>query len=182
MGAPEIETERLRLAKLEPGDASALFAYRSDPAVSCYQCWAPSSEGEAARFISEQESVTFDTPGTWYQFAIRLQGTGLLVGDLGVRFPEEDVRQVEIGFTIAPGHQRQGYGLEAVRGVVDYLLAVLEKHRVFASVDPRNEASMALLRRVGMRQEAHFRESLWVKGEWVDDLVFAVLASEWNGL
>jgi RimJ/RimL family protein N-acetyltransferase len=32
-----------------------------------------------------------------------------------------------------------------------------------------------------MRQEAHFRKSLWFKGEWVDDVVFAVLASEWKG-
>ena len=40
---------------------------------------------------------------------------------------------------------------------------------------------MALLRRVGMRQEAHFRESLWFKGEWADDVVFAILQSEWMG-
>jgi RimJ/RimL family protein N-acetyltransferase len=51
---------------------------------------------------------------------------------------------------------------------------------VFASVDPRNHASIALLRRVGMRQEAHFRQSLWWRGEWVDDVIFAVLQSEWK--
>jgi RimJ/RimL family protein N-acetyltransferase len=47
-------------------------------------------------------------------------------------------------------------------------------------VDPRNEPSVALLKRVGMRQEAHFRESLWFKGEWVDDMVFGILGSEWK--
>jgi hypothetical protein len=31
-----------------------------------------------------------------------------------------------------------------------------------------------------MRQEAHFRQSLWLRGEWVDDLVFAILESEWT--
>jgi RimJ/RimL family protein N-acetyltransferase len=31
-----------------------------------------------------------------------------------------------------------------------------------------------------MRQEAHFRESLWFKGEWADDVVFAILESEWQ--
>ena len=41
----------------------------------------------------------------------------------------------------------------------------------------RNEASMALLRSVGMRLEAHFRQSLFWKGKWVDDMVFGLLRS-----
>lgn len=64
--------------------------------------------------------------------------------------------------------------------MIGYLLGPVQKHRVFASVDPRNTRSLALLERVGMRQEAHFRESLWFKGEWVDDVVFAILAAEWR--
>jgi RimJ/RimL family protein N-acetyltransferase len=57
---------------------------------------------------------------------------------------------------------------------------MLDTHRVFASVDPRNTASMALFEHLGMRPEAHFRQSLWFKGDWVDDVVFAILKSEWR--
>ena len=77
MEGPEIETQRLRLNALNPGDASALFAYRSDLAVSRYQGWVPGSLDEVSLFISGQQSIAFDTPGTWYQFAIRLRETGL---------------------------------------------------------------------------------------------------------
>jgi RimJ/RimL family protein N-acetyltransferase len=45
-------------------------------------------------------------------------------------------------------------------------------------VDPRNERSLALLERVGMRREAHFVESLWFKGAWADDIVYAILQRE----
>ena len=31
-----------------------------------------------------------------------------------------------------------------------------------------------------MRQEGHFVQSLWFKGEWVDDVIFAILARDWN--
>lgn len=175
----EILTARLKLDRLEPRDAAMLYAYRTHPAVSRYQGWAPASLDEAARFIRDQRSIAFDTPGTWFQFAIRLRESGLLAGDLGVRFPE-DARQVEIGFTLAPEHQHRGYAREAVAAVLDHLFEVFGKHRVFASVDPRNEASLALLRRLGFRQEAHFRESIWFKGEWADDLVFGLLKSEWR--
>ncbi len=91
----------------------------------------------------------------------------------------DDPRQVEIGFTVAPAHQGRGFATEAVLGILAYLFECVHKHRVFASVDPRNVASMALLKRVGMRQEAHYRESLWFKGGWADDVVFGILESEW---
>lgn len=91
----------------------------------------------------------------------------------------EDSRQVEIGFTVAPAHQGRGFATEAVLGILAYLFERVHKHRVFASVDPRNVASIALLKRTGMRQEAHFRESLWFKGRWADDMVFGILETEW---
>ena len=143
--------------------------------------WVPRSGEEALHFIDGFQSVVFDTPGTWFQLGIRLRDVGPLVGDLGVHFPLDEPHQVEIGVTVARGHQGRGFGTEAVRGLLGHLFGPCQKHRVFASVDPRNRASMALLKRVGMRQEAHFRESLWFKGEWVDDLVFAILQWEWNG-
>lgn len=179
MRPPEIVTDRLILAPLSATDAAALFAYRSLPEVSRYQSWEPSLLQDAVRWIETLRPVEFDSPGTWFQLGIRSRASGHLVGDLGVHFLDDD-RQVEIGFTMAPDCQGRGLGTEAVVGLLDHLFGSLGKHRVCASVDPRNEASLRLLRRVGMRQEAHFRQSLWFKGAWADDVVFAVLASEWS--
>jgi RimJ/RimL family protein N-acetyltransferase len=95
-----------------------------------------------------------------------------------VQGPETN-EQAEIGITLAPESQGLGYGSEALSAVLDYLLGPLGKHRVVASVDPRNTPSLELMCRVGMRQEAHFRESLRFKGEWADDVVFATLGPEW---
>jgi RimJ/RimL family protein N-acetyltransferase len=175
---PEITTDRLILSRLSAADAATLFAYRSLPEVSRYQGWEPESLDDAAGFVERLASTEFDTPGTWFQFGVRQRESGELIGDLGVHFLE-DGQQAEIGFTLAPASQGRGLGAEAVVGVLDFLFGRLGKHRVFASVDPRNQPSLRLLRRVGMRQEAHFRRSLLFKGEWSDDVVFAVLHSEW---
>ena len=180
MTAVRIRTERLQLTPLGVGDARAVFSYRSDPEVCRYQTWEPGSLDDVERFIAGMDGVEFDTPGTWFQLGIRLRDPGPLVGDLGVRVPADEPRQAEIGFTIAPAYQRRGIGIEAVEGLLGYLFERAGKHRVFASADPRNAASVKLLRRVGMRQEAHFRESLFLGGEWVDDVVFALLESEWR--
>ena len=177
---PDILTERLRMNALWRADAPALFGYRSDSEVKRFQSWAPETVDDAFRFIEELGSVSFDTAGTWYQLGVRLRETDQLIGDLGVHFIADDSDQVEIAFTISPNYQRRGYGFEAVSGLLEYVFGQLRKHRAFASVDPRNNASLGLLRRIGMRQEAHFRESVLFRGEWADDVVFGMLASEWN--
>ena len=180
MEGPEILTQRLRLSQLIASDAPAMYEYRSDPEVCQYQSFEPGTLEDVEVFISGLESNTFDTASTWFQFAIRLRESDQLIGDFGTHFIADDPRQVEIGFTVSPAYQGQGYGTEAVIGVLDYLLGPLQKHRVFASVDPRNAASIALLKRAGLRQEAHFIKSLWFKGGWTDDMVFGVLESEWK--
>jgi RimJ/RimL family protein N-acetyltransferase len=176
-----ITTERLVLTPLVMSDAADLFSYRSHPDVCRYQTWAPRSLDDARSFIEGLQSIVFDTAGTWFQFGIRLRDSDLLVGDIGAHFPSNEPHQVEIGVTVAPHHQGLGLATEAVLGLLDHVFGPLGKHRVFASVDPRNLPSMRLLARVGMRQEAHFRKSMWFKGKWVDDVVFALLESEWSG-
>ena len=53
-------------------------------------------------------------------------------------------------------------------------------HRVFAQLDPRNDASAPVCQRLGMRQEAQPREESWFTGEWGDVAIFGLLAGEWQ--
>jgi RimJ/RimL family protein N-acetyltransferase len=84
------------------------------------------------------------------------------------------------GITLAPAFQRRGYASEALRALLHLAFDTLGKHRVYASIDPRNAASLALFERAGFRREAHHVESLWLMGEWVDDVILAMLAREWR--
>lgn len=179
--APHILAGPLRIDALTPSDAPALFLYRSDPRITCFQSWQPESVEDVRAFLARNSSIPFGQEDSWQQLAVRFAPTGELIGDLGVHVLADGGHQVEIGFTIAPIQQRRGFGALAVTALLAHLFTVLNKHRVFASVNPRNQASIALLRRVGMRQEAHFRQSLLRKGEWVDDVIFALLRSEWTG-
>jgi RimJ/RimL family protein N-acetyltransferase len=173
----ELVTARLRIDALRPDDAGALFALRSDPAVARYQGWCPADPAAARAFIDAQPQPPSHG---WFQRAIRLREDGTLTGDLGVNLPEDAGDSVEFGISIAPVRQGHGYAGEALREVFDHLFGQLGQHRVHASVDPRNLACMALLHGLGMRQEAHHRESLWLRGEWVDDVIFAMLDHEWR--
>lgn len=180
MDAPTLLSPRLTVGPFEESDAPALFRYRSNPEVFRFQSWAPESARDALSFIEGLQAVEFGSPETWFQLAIRKRACGTLVGDIGLHFLSAGTRQVEIGFTVIRPQQRQGFAREAVETVLDHLFGSMAKHRALASVDPRNEPSMALLEKLGFRQEAHFIKSMWFKGEWVDDVVFAILENEWS--
>lgn len=177
---PAIETDRLKLSRLRPEEAAAVFGYRSDPAVSRYQLWHPRSVEEVRDFVEGLERLVPGQPGEWYQLGLHLREGGELVGDAGLRVPAGGAHEVEIGLSLAPAHQGRGLGSEALRGLISWAFEALGVHRVFGSVDPRNEPSLRLLRAVGLRQEAHHRESLLHQGEWLDDVVFALLRREWE--
>ena len=87
---------------------------------------------------------------------------------------------MELGITLDPARQGRGYAAEAMRALLGFAFERLRAHRVRCSTDPRNRACVRLLEGLGMRREAHFRESLWFKGEWADDLIYAMLEREWR--
>jgi RimJ/RimL family protein N-acetyltransferase len=176
-----LETPRLRLRHFQPADAAVFAAYRSDPEVARYQSWtAPVPPAEAAALVREFASGDPGRPG-WFQYAIEVKATGSLAGDIGVNL-HENLRQAELGFTLAPRWQGQGYASEAVRAVLQDLFERRGLHRVSAECDARNLRSARLLERAGFQQEGRRPEFTWIKGEWTDDLLFGLLSSRWAQL
>jgi len=178
----KIVTARLVLRQLVPSDAEKILEYRSRPEVSRYLSWGVESQAAIQSQIETLAFVDPDSPGPWYQLGIVLRSSNELIGDCGFRVHENEPRQVEFGISLAPDVHCQGYATEALGALLRYFFVGLRKHRAFASVDPRNLRSIKLMERLGLRNEAHFVKSLWFKGEWVDDMIFAVLASDWKAV
>jgi ribosomal-protein-alanine N-acetyltransferase len=174
-----ITTQRLVLRRFMGKDAAAFCAYRNDPEVARYQGWEGCSEAEARVFAGKHGTQPFGAPGEWLQIAIVLKESDELIGDCAVRVHPQDVRQATIGVTFARIHHGQGFANEALSGLLDCLFGSAGLHRVVADTDPRNKASRSLLERLGMRREGHLKQSLWFKGEWADEYLYAILREEW---
>jgi RimJ/RimL family protein N-acetyltransferase len=175
----ELKTKRLKLRPINQSDAAMIFSYRSDSITNKYQGWIPKTTEDVNRFI-EKVSSEINIENTWFQFVIIERSSSDIIGDLGIHFMENE--QAEIGCTLAKEHQGKGYATEALQSVIDLLFGELNKHRVIASVDPQNRSSIALLGRLKFRKEAHIKESLLIDGEWVDDLIYALLKKEWSSI
>ena len=178
-GFDPILTENLILRAVEPGDAVALFAYRSDPEIARLQGFHPMSLAEVQALIDRRHQTRPNQPGKAFMIAIEFRETGRVIGDCVLVFPEFRDWQVEVGINISREFQGRGLGTESMQALLNYLFIDLSKHRVYAITDPRNLPSQALWNTLGFRQEAHLIESTWLKGEWVDDIIFAILQKEW---
>lgn len=174
----EINTERLLLRSLRGGDAEAIFNYRSDPIINQYQVWIARTINDVNDFINNRVSPIIDIVDTWYQFLIIKKDHNKLIGDIGGHFLDVDKKQVKLGCTLDKDYQGKEYATEALREIINYLFHDLEKRRIVTSIDPRNIKSISLVERLGFRKEAHFRKSLLINGEWVDDLVYAILKDD----
>jgi aminoglycoside 6'-N-acetyltransferase len=174
-----IYTDRLRIEPLAARDVADFVAYRQIPDVARWESWEPSySEADARQLVATQPTTDLPPPGEWIQLAVRDRLGTILHGDVAVRRLDDQPDTFEIGYTLAPHSQHQGFATEAVMRVLDLLFAEGRAHRVVAFADARNAPSIKLLQRIGMRHESSIVEGDWFKGEWTTLEGYARLARE----
>ena len=172
-----LATPRLRLRRFRRADLATFASYRNDPEVSKYQGWDHAEDAKLLAFIEEMAEAPELRAGSWLQVAIVALAQDTHIGDVGV-LPDES-GTVTLGYTLARHAQRQGYATEALTALIDALFRQHSVHRITASVDSRNDASVRLLERLCFRREAHLRESYLWRGSWTDEFGYGLLAREW---
>src|SRR5689334_4251897 len=160
-----IQTARLRLRRLVPGDLAALHAIHSREDVTRWLWWDPRTQDEVRTLLDAHIARPL---AEGVVLAIDLEGE--LIGTANVAVGEH--RQGEIGFLLHPDHQGHGYATEAAEAIVELAFGAYRLHRVYGCVEPRNAASVRVLERLGMRKEAHLIETEVVKGKWSSEAVY----------
>lgn len=176
-----LETERLILRAIRPEDAAAIAAYQGLAEVARYVPWEPRPLTRVEELIPRwmaMDGTGDDSEGV--QYAITRKEDGVLLGDCMIMFGDRAARQGEVGYLLDPAHHGRGYATEATRAMIDAGFAIGGLHRICARCDARNTASWRVMEKLGMRREAHFREHTIFKGEWDEELVYAVLEDEWR--
>jgi len=175
-----ITTDRLVLRTYEERDLDDLYDMQSRPEVARYLYWGPRTRPEVAESLAQKVAATHILmEGDIVSLAVTAKAGGPVIGDLTLRYVSAAHAHAEIGYLFHPEAQGKGLATEAARVLIDLAFTRLKAHRVSAALDARNTRSAALLHRLGLRREAHLVENEWVKGEWTDEVVYAVLEGEW---
>lgn len=175
-----LQTERLTIRDFVEEDWRDIVETRTQEQVARYEPWDTTTwaerEGVVER-IREQRALTFDMLSKYVEFAALLGEKA--IGSVGVKRLSETHKDAEVGWVFDARYWGQGYATEAARALMDWCFRTLKLHRITAVCDARNVPSYRLMERLGMRREAHHVKSFFSKGEWTDDLVYAVLREEW---
>ncbi|MCZ2525347.1 GNAT family N-acetyltransferase [Streptomyces sp. HB2AG] len=142
---PTLRTDRLLLTPYVPEDEEEFVALFQDTRVSRWMGDGPSSEAEDRAlfgriFTKVYARELFDV------WAVRRDG--LLVGHAEIK-PSEVAGGHELVYALAPGAWGRGLGTEVVRAVVAHGFGTLGLTEVHATVAAPNDASLALLGRLG---------------------------------
>ena len=175
-----LESARLNLRPLTPADVDDVLEYQSNPDVIRFIPWPVRDKAMVAEAITKLlEFIESSGPGFNQTYAMELQSSGKVIGQVNYMFKDGHDFQREIGYVINPAFRGQGYVHEALTAMVTHIFAMGDVERVYAKIDARNTASEKVAQRLGMRKEAHHIRDDFFKGEWTDSLIYAVLKSEW---
>jgi RimJ/RimL family protein N-acetyltransferase len=175
-----IRTARLTLRPFVADDLDALYAYQSDPDVVRYLYWEVRSRDEVSEQLEKRLTQDrLDDEHDCLALAVVPEEVGRVTGEVILRWTSREHRQGEVGFAFGTGFHGRGYATEAAEAMLRLAFRELGLHRVFGRCDPRNTASAKVLERLGMRLEAHLRQNEIFKGEWGDELYYAILEDEW---
>lgn len=181
---PVITTPRLSIREFTLDDVNAYHDIFSNPEVTRYLSWGPyTSMDQTANFI---QRVTVDqkrTPRKSYEFAIVFQSTDELIGYTILQVNITN-RSAERGIYLKPAVWNKGLATEAQSAMLDLGFDQLGLHRIWATCDPDNLSSQAVMKKTGMTYEGRLRESRWNARDqtYRDSLLFSILNTEWAEL
>jgi RimJ/RimL family protein N-acetyltransferase len=172
-----LRTDRLLLRPFEMADVDDVWAFQRLPEVARHMLREPRGRDEAE--VSVRGMTAESEPGDALTFAVVLPGSGTVIGEASLVRRGRPPGNGEIGYVLHPDHQGRGLATEAATALLRLGFGELGLHRLTAKCSARNAASARLMERLGMRREGHLVGTRLVKGEWRDELVYAMLADEW---
>ncbi len=114
------------------------------------------------------------------RIAIRRIEDDVFVGRISYFNVNSRNRSAEIGYLIGPDYRGKGYASDALTLLLDFLFTELKLNRVHAQTGAFNVASISLLEHHGFKLEARLRQHHNVDGTLYDDLIYGILAQEFD--
>ncbi|MBG6237526.1 RimJ/RimL family protein N-acetyltransferase [Mycetocola sp. CAN_C7] len=176
-----LETERLLLRRETDADVDAIHSWQSREDVCRYLLYEPRDRATVAVKVAEDAARTrLEKNGDYLQLAVERRGDNQVIGQMFLTVDNAEYSTLEVGWVFHPDVSGRGYASESALAVLSLGFETMGVHRIIASLTPENTASVQLCLRLGMREEAHFVEDMFIKGRWEDTGVYAILDREWS--
>jgi RimJ/RimL family protein N-acetyltransferase len=176
----QLHTPRLLLREFVADDWPAVLAYHNDPLYLRFYHQTEETEAGAKDFVQMFLGQQVEQPRHKFQLAMVLKSTDELIGNCGIRVNDPKQGEANIGYELSSAHWGHGYATEAARAIINFGFEELNLHRVWSWCVAENIGSYRVMEKIGMKFEGRLRQREFIKGEWHDHLVYAILRDEWK--
>ncbi len=150
-----VQTDRLALVELEPADAPFMLALLISRGFidNIGDRGIRDLEGAAGYIERVRDSYAVNGFGLW---RCDLKSSGAPIGVCGL-VKRDGLEHADVGYALLERFWGHGYATEAAAACLDYGRAVLGLSTIVAIATPANVGSIAVLRKIGMRDAGLIR-------------------------
>jgi len=177
---PVLTGVQVVLRELRASDAASLFAMLTSEEVSRFISPPPTTIEGFQRFIAwtlrEREA------GRYVCYAVTIKGYDTAIGIFQVRELEPCFSTAEWGFAIGSAFWGTGVFQESAELVMEFAFETLGVHRLEARATVKNGRGNGALLKIGAVQEGLLRRSFLKNGEFVDQVLYAIVEDDWRDI
>jgi RimJ/RimL family protein N-acetyltransferase len=177
---PVLTGMQVVLRELRASDAASLFAMLTSEEVSRFISPPPTTIDGFERFIAwtlrEREA------GKYVCYAVTIKGYDTAIGIFQVRELEPCFSTAEWGFAIGSAFWGTGVFQESAELVMEFAFETLGVHRLEARAAVKNGRGNGALLKIGAVQEGLLRRSFLKNGEFVDQVLYAIVEDDWRDI
>jgi [ribosomal protein S5]-alanine N-acetyltransferase len=178
-GLPVLTGACVTLRELRKTDAASLFALLTTEEVARFISPPPSTVEGFEKFIDWAQRQR--RAGTYTCFAVTLRGFDTAIGIFQIRGSETaGFETAEWGFAIGSAFWGTGVFQEGAEMLLEFAFDTLHVRRLEARCAVQNGRGNGALIKVGAVQEAILRKSFVKNGRTYDQVLFAILESDWR--
>jgi [ribosomal protein S5]-alanine N-acetyltransferase len=178
-GLPTLRAGQVVLRELRASDAASLFALLTTEEVSRFISPPPTTVEGFEKFIAWSHRQR--AAGTFACFAVTVAGYDTAVGIFQVRSLESGFQTAEWGFAIGSDFWGTGVFQDGATLVLDFAFDTIGVHRLEARAAVKNGRGNGALQKLGAVQECRLRKSFQKNGEYLDQMLYAMLDTDWRG-
>jgi len=175
---PTLMGRQVVLRELRASDAPSLFALLTTEEVSRFISPPPSTVEGFEKFIAWTHRQR--AAGTYACFAVTLRGFDTAIGIFQVRDTSSGFETAEWGFALGSAFWGTGVFQEGAELVLEFAFDTIGVHRLEARAAVLNGRGNGALQKMGAVQEGVLRKSFLRDGEYLDQVLYAMLDVDWR--
>ena len=178
-GLPVLTGTQVVLRELRSSDAPSLFALLTTEEVTRFISPPPTTVEGFERFIAW--TLQQRTAGAYACFAVTLKGFDTAIGIFQVRQLDATFDSAEWGFAMGSAFWGTGAFQQGAELLLDFVFGTLGVHRLEARAAVKNGRGNGALLKMGAVQEGVLRKSFRRNGQYLDQVLYAILAEDRRG-